>query len=74
MADEACAHALTNVCRAMARASPLTDARLDSLYRSEGFGGERTMRAQVIRELIDEIRALRRDLADIEARADPLER
>jgi len=44
------------------RVSPLTDSRLDSLYVSEGFGGEKTMRAKVIRELIDEIRALRREL------------
>jgi hypothetical protein len=50
----------------------LTDSRLDSLYGAEGFGGERTMRAKVIRELIDEIRALRRELAD--AAADPIRR
>jgi hypothetical protein len=42
----------------------LTDSRLDSLYGAEGFGGEKTMRAKVIRELIDEIRTLRRELAD----------
>jgi hypothetical protein len=42
----------------------LTESRLDSLYGAEGFGGEKTMRAKVIRELIDEIRALRRELAD----------
>lgn len=46
----------------MPRVSPLTDSRLDSLYVSEGFGGEKTMRAKVIRELIDEIRALRQEL------------
>jgi hypothetical protein len=34
------------------------------LYTSEGFGGETTMRAKVIRELIDEIRELRRQLAE----------
>jgi hypothetical protein len=45
------------------RVSTLTDSRLDSLYGGEGFGGEKTMRAKVIRELIDEIRALRRELA-----------
>jgi hypothetical protein len=45
----------------------LTDSRLDSLYGAEGFGGEKTMRAKVIRELIDEIRALRRELADAAA-------
>ena len=42
----------------------MTDSRLNSLYGAEGFGGEKTMRAKVIRELIDEIRALRRELAD----------
>jgi hypothetical protein len=54
----------------MGSVSRFTDARLDSLYRSEGFGGERTMRAKVIRELIDEIRALRRQVADTEALPD----
>lgn len=44
------------------RVPTLTDSRLDSLYVSEGFGGERTMRAKVIRELIDEIRTLRVEL------------
>ena len=39
--------------------SRLTEARPDALYNSDGFGGERTMRARVIRELIDEIRSLR---------------
>src|SRR5258708_21717200 len=48
------------------RASRFTEERLDSLYCSEGFGGDRTMRAQVIRELIDEIRTLRREVADSE--------
>ena len=47
----------------MARMSTLTESRLASLYESEGFGGEKTMRAKVIRELIDEIRALRNELA-----------
>lgn len=46
----------------MERASKLPEARLASLYGSEGFGGERTARARVIRELIDEIRALRGEL------------
>jgi len=46
----------------MPTSSSLTDARLDSLYSAEGFGGETTMRAKVVRELIDEIRALRREL------------
>jgi hypothetical protein len=44
--------------------SRLTDARLDLLYDADGFGGEKTMRARVIRELIDEIRGLRRRLAE----------
>jgi hypothetical protein len=51
----------------MSRTSSLTDARLDLLYNSTGFGGETTMRAKVIRELIDEIRALRRELQDVAA-------
>ena len=54
----------------MARASSLTESRLDSLYVSEGFGGEKTMRAKVIRELIDEIRALRQDAEAQAARGD----
>jgi hypothetical protein len=48
----------------MAWVSRVTDARLDLLYGADGFGGEKTMRARVIRELIDEIRALRRRLAE----------
>jgi len=51
----------------MARVSRLTDARLASLYSADDFGGEKTLRAKVIRELIDEIRELRREL---EATAD----
>ncbi len=46
----------------MRRATGLTDERLASLYQADGFGGEKTMRAKVIRELIDEIRALRHEL------------
>jgi hypothetical protein len=46
----------------MDRVSNLTDARLQSLYDGEGFGGDKTMRARVIRELIDEIRFLRCEL------------
>lgn len=42
----------------------MTEERLASLYESDGFGGEKTMRAKVICELIDEIRRLRRELAD----------
>lgn len=44
------------------RRSSLPDERLASLYDADGFGGEKTMRAKVIRELIDEIRALRDEL------------
>ena len=39
---------------AMTHPSGLTEERLASLYVAEGFGGEKTMRAMVIRELIDE--------------------
>ncbi len=49
----------------MARPSNLTAARLDLLYEADGFGGEKTMRAKVVRELIDEIRALRLELPDV---------
>jgi hypothetical protein len=48
----------------MAHSTSLTDDRLTTLYVGEGFGGNNTMRAKVIRELIDEIRALRAELAD----------
>lgn len=51
--------------------SRLTDDRLNSLYTGEGFGGETTMRAMVIRELIDEIRALRREAARLNVTPDP---
>ena len=47
----------------------MTEVRLASLYDSEGLGGGRTMRAKVIRELIDEIRMLRRELAQARAQA-----
>ena len=40
----------------------MTEARLSPLYESVGFGGERTMRARVIPEFIDEMRVLRREL------------
>jgi len=43
----------------MAERSKFTAERLATLYEAEGFGGETTMRARVIRELIDEIRVLR---------------
>lgn len=49
--------------------SRLTDERLASLYEADAFGGEKTMRAKVIRELIDEIRTLRRELVDRSLRA-----
>jgi hypothetical protein len=55
----------------MRRVSSLTDSRLRSLYESEGFGGEKTMRAKVIRELIDEIRALRRERDEAEREPSP---
>jgi hypothetical protein len=44
----------------------LTDARLAALYSGEGFGGDNTMRAKVVRELIDEIRMLRAVIAQME--------
>lgn len=50
----------------MAPSSRLTDERLDALYIGVGFGGESTMRAKVIRELIDEIRKLRRERASVD--------
>jgi hypothetical protein len=43
----------------------LTDERLASLYSGSGFGGDNTMRAKVIRELIDEIRTLRAEIAEL---------
>ena len=46
----------------MERVSRFTDSRLDLLYTGEDFGGETTLRAKVIRELIDEIRALRTEV------------
>jgi hypothetical protein len=49
----------------MTHASGLTEQRLALLYNGEGFGGETTMRAKVIRELIDEIRTLRLELAEV---------
>ena len=51
----------------MARPSSLPDGRLQLIYEGEGLGGEKTMRARVIRELIDEIRALRLELRAGEA-------
>jgi hypothetical protein len=49
----------------MAHSSALTNDRLDLLYHGEGFGGDTTLRAKVVRELIDEIRTLRNELAAI---------
>jgi hypothetical protein len=46
----------------MVHPSGLTEERLALLYNGEGFGGEKTIRARVIRELIDEIRVLRSEL------------
>jgi hypothetical protein len=46
----------------VARVSRLTEERLALLYEADGFGGEKTMRAKVVRELIDEIRVLRDEL------------
>ena len=56
---------------AVNRSSKLTESRLECLYTADGFGGEKTMRALVIRELIDEIRALRNEIAAVEAGAGP---
>ena len=53
------------------RMSGLTEERLNSLYDADGFGGEKTMRAKVIRELIDEIRELRRELVSGSTTSDP---
>jgi hypothetical protein len=44
------------------RVSKLPESRLASLYEAQDFGAEKTMRAKVIRELIDEIRELRREI------------
>ena len=38
----------------MARSISLTDDRLTALYVGEAFGGNNTMKAKVIRELIDD--------------------
>jgi hypothetical protein len=54
----------------MAHPSGLTEERLTLLYDAEGFGGETTMRAKVIRELIDEIRVLRSELRQAETDQD----
>jgi hypothetical protein len=54
----------------MAHPSGLTDERLTLLYSAEGFGGETTMRAKVVRELIDEIRLLRSELREAETGQD----
>ena len=54
----------------MTHASGLPEERLALLYNGEGFGGEKTMRARVIRELIDEIRVLRSELLEAETHQD----
>lgn len=46
-------------------ASQFTEDRLDSLRSSEDWGGGSTERARTIRELIDEIRALRQQVAGL---------
>jgi hypothetical protein len=50
----------------MAHPSGWTGERFASLYDADGFGGEKTMRAKVIRELIDEIRLFRSELIEAE--------
>jgi ribosomal protein L19E len=57
----------------MDRVSSFPDSRLESLYKGEGFGGAKTMRAKVIRELIDEIRALRRELVEVRTTERPID-
>jgi len=46
----------------------LPEERLRLLYDGDDFGGETTMRARVTRELIEEIRALRAEVAELEQR------
>jgi hypothetical protein len=53
------------------RTTALPESRLAALYVAEGLGGEKTMRARVIRELIDEIRSLRAQLEDRATRPHP---
>lgn len=43
-----------------------TETGLDELYTAEGFGGELTTGAKVMRALIDEIRLLRAELVEAE--------
>jgi hypothetical protein len=57
----------------MAPPSNLTEQRLRLIYTGEGFGGDNTMRAKVIRELIDEIHALREELHQRRAVAPDIE-
>lgn len=57
--------------RSVERASKLPETRLASLYVADDFGGEKTMRAKVIRELIDEIRMLRKEIASSTASVEP---
>ena len=48
----------------------LPESRLASLYDGEGFGAGGSARARVVRELIDEIRDLRRELDSHQGRQD----
>ena len=41
----------------------LIEERLAKIYTGDGFGGDNSMRAKVIRELVDEIRRLRAELS-----------
>ena len=52
----------------MRKATKLPEERLRLLYDGDDFGGETTMRARVIRKPIDEIRALRAEVAGLERR------
>ncbi len=74
--DQARPHRLTSGNRErmfepMAHPTGLTEERLALLYDAKGFGGETTMRAKVVRELIDEIRLLRSELMDAETDRGP---
>lgn len=49
----------------------MSEDRLRALYDGQGFGGENTMRARVIRELIDEIRSLRAECSALRCAGSP---
>jgi hypothetical protein len=55
----------------MVQTSRLTDDRLKSLYLNKEFGGGNTIRAKVIPELIDEIRALRLEVKRLDRPSGP---